>query len=77
MITNNSSKSLIEETIKKFIDILDKENIYLEIQPQNPENNKLLFKINKKILELSNYLKLNLVVNNNFHYISKEDKTAF
>jgi DNA polymerase III alpha subunit len=74
MIKTNTSNKLIEESIKKIIEIVGKENFFLEVQPQKPEDNPELFKINKKILQISDSLKIDLVVNNNFHYISKEDK---
>lgn len=73
LIKNSKNLDLIAEYIKKFTDIFWKDNILIEIQPQKIDTYKNL---NRHLRDLAKKLNLLVIVNNNFHYISKEDKDA-
>ena len=77
MILQNQNKNLIKETLKNIINLIWKENFLLEIQPQNPKLLPEYQKLNKSIYQLAQEFNINLIVNNNFFYPSKEDKIIF
>ncbi len=72
MILNNEKIDKISEFIKKFENIVWKENILLEVQPQPGDDYK---KINSIVIEMGNKLNYTIIINNNFHYINEENKT--
>lgn len=74
MIENGESQDKIIEVLEKLIWIFSKDNIFLEIVAQDENLLPEEWKINKKILEISNKINLSCVVNNIYNYPKKEDK---
>jgi len=61
------------ESASKFCEIFGKENLYLEIQDQGLEEQKIL---NPKLIKMSEKLNIPLVATNDAHYLNKENHTA-
>lgn len=70
-----------DEKITEIIDIIAskiwKENVYLEIIAQNEANDNDTQKVNTKILELSQKLSIDCIINNIYHYLNKSDKKTW
>ncbi len=77
MINFNEKYKKISDLIEEFIKIFGKENVILDLIAQDYKIIPQLKKINDIIQTLAWELNLLLLVNNNFHYINKEDKTYF
>ena len=77
LIENNEKDEKIIEILNMQKDVVWGENIFLEIVAQNYEKVKTLNKINDKLLEISKITNIECIVNNDFHYINKEDKPAW
>lgn len=75
MILANEPEKKIIELIWIFKTIFNN-NFYLEIIAQNHSENPNLRLINNNLFDLSQKSDTKLIVNNNFHYINKQDKQA-
>lgn len=69
----NEGKEAARKSIRKYVEILGKENFFLEIQNHNIEEEFKVIKISK---ELAKEEGLNLVATNDAHYLKKEDAKA-
>jgi len=69
MLLNNEEDEA-EKTIKYFINVFGKENMYLEIQDNGLQNNKI---VSKKIIEIANTKELQIVTSGGSFYIDKEE----
>lgn len=77
LILSNEKEEKIVEMLKLQKEIVWDGNIFLEIIAQNYEKIKNLKSINDFILKLSQNTDIECIVNNNYHYIHKEDKYAW
>ena len=74
MVENGESQDKIIEILQKLIWIFGEENVFLEIIAQDETLLPEEWRINKKILEISEETKIPCVVNNVYNYPKKEDK---
>ncbi len=77
MIISKENQSKIIEYINMYKQIFWENNFLLEIIVQDYKKEKELKQINDKMIELSQQTNTKLIVNNNYHYINKEDKEAY
>jgi DNA polymerase III alpha subunit len=57
--------------------VLGKENVILEIIPQNPKYNPLLAQANEVLWQVHEKTGLPIICASNFHYILQDDQEAF
>lgn len=76
MLTSWEKEEKINEILNMLIDIVGKENLFLEITAQDEKILPEVKKINNLILNLSEKNWLSITIANNYHYISKSDKEA-
>ncbi len=76
-IKNNETEKKLKELLHYFEDIFGKDKFFLEFIAQNSNKSTENQKINTKILELSKDTWIATIVNNNFHYIERQDKDAY
>lgn len=69
-LLNNYSEDKINDILKEYVDIFSRENFYIEIQPNELEEQKIL---NDKLFELAEKNGLEMVATNNIHYLEKND----
>ncbi|MEK6657915.1 MAG: DNA polymerase III subunit alpha, partial [Nitrospirota bacterium] len=62
-----------KKALGEYIDILGKENFYLEIMDNRLEEQ---YKVNKELINLSKEFNIPLVATNDCHYLKKEDSKA-
>lgn len=77
MISAWESESKLIDLIDLYKNILWEENFLLEIIAQDYMKMINLKNINQTILNLAEKTATTLIVNNNFHYLNKDDKEAF
>ena len=66
----NEKRSKAERIIDYFVDVFSKENMYLEIQDNGLENNKI---VSEKIIEIANEKKIQLVTSGGSFYLNKDE----
>jgi len=69
----NNNDDLAEEKIDWFLNVFGKERFYLEIQPEEQEEQKL---VNQKLYKLSEQKGIDLIATCDSHYVSKDDREA-
>ncbi len=72
-LLNNDEKSA-EEALKRYLEIFDKDDFYLEVQA-HPDDEKQVV-VNQKLFEFAKKHDLKVVATNNTHYIEKSDAEA-
>lgn len=77
MFQKNAGDDKIIDQIRLLEDNIWPENIYIEIVAQDYKKEKTLEYTNKRAIELAKKLNKKLIINNDFHYVDKEDKEAF
>lgn len=77
MILSNESTQKMIDLISMYQDLFWKENFLLEIIVQDYMKILKLKTINETILNLAEKTDTTLIINNNFHYLNKDDKEAF
>ena len=74
IITVNEQKKSIDKFLKWCLNIFGKENFYIEIQPPNMNSTSLAqYKFNNKVITLSKFYDIPMIVTTDSHYLSKED----
>ncbi len=69
----NNQQEQAEERIDWFVNIFGPERFYLEVQPEDQQEQKIL---NKKLFELSTQKNIPLVATSDAHYAEPEDREA-
>jgi DNA polymerase-3 subunit alpha len=70
----NNDENAAEEALKRYLEIFDKEDFYLEVQAHPEDENQII--VNKKLFEFAKKHDLKVVATNNTHFINKEDAEA-
>jgi DNA polymerase-3 subunit alpha len=69
----NNQPQLVDERVDWYLNTFGKERFYLEIQPEDQTEQKIL---NQKIYELSAARDLSLIATGDCHYVNAEDRLA-
>jgi DNA polymerase-3 subunit alpha len=77
MILTDESDSKIIEIINMIKDAIGDENIFLDVIAQDYNKINKLQKINNKILSIAKQQNIKTLVHNDFHYVNKDDKSAW
>ncbi len=77
MINHGRTEEEIIQTLTTYQELFGKEQVFLEIIPQDPELNAPLANANKSLRDFHEKTQIPVLVSSNFHYIYKEDKEAY
>lgn len=77
MIMAKDDEKKIIEMIETYKDLFWKDNFFLEITAQDYKKDPKFKLLNDTLISLAEKSSTTMIINNNFHYINKDDKEAY